>query len=123
MNASQTLGVTAELCGPWIDRPRTQVRRIKETNERGWEGHGRIQTGTQGARGTCPLQTVAGRSGRIGSVLLAFRLDWEIHKNMHKIAQNCVCNAQKSLAGWGSARDPAGELTVLPKAPNRLGSG
>jgi len=32
-------------------------------------------------------------------------------------------NAPKSVFGRGSAPDPAGELTTLPRPPNRLGRG
>jgi hypothetical protein len=32
-------------------------------------------------------------------------------------------NCTKIVGGWGSAPDPAGELTTLPRPPNRLGRG
>jgi len=44
---------------------------------------------------------------------------------MHEIAQNCGCNAQKSLAAasWGSTPDPAGELMTLPQTLVDWGGG
>ena len=42
---------------------------------------------------------------------------------MHEIAQNCVCNAQKSLAAGALAHTPLGEFTALPTLLSRLGMG
>ena len=55
------------------------------------------------------------RSGRFCWIC---RLDSKMHQNMHEIAQNCVCNAQKSLALGSPPQIPLGELTTLPKAPS-----
>jgi len=41
----------------------------------------------------------------------------------HQIRFFQARNAPKSVFGRGSALDPAGELTTLPKPPSRLGRG
>jgi len=40
------------------------------------------------------------------------------HLNILPKRPNVISNDLKCAGGWGSATDPAGELTTLPKTPN-----